>query len=85
MPSNNFPIFLLAAAFLSLTAGAATKKPKVVEPSPLERYIQDAMRHTAAPANQPTAGSLWTPTSRFTDLATDVRAAHVDDLSLIHI
>jgi flagellar L-ring protein FlgH len=81
MQSSNLPILLLVAGCLSWNAPAASnKKPKVAEPSPLDRYIKDATLHTASPANQPTAGSLWTPTSRLTDLATDVRAAHVDDL-----
>lgn len=81
MQSYNFRILLLVAGCLSLTASAtAAKKPKVVEPSPLDRYIQEATQHTAVPANQPASGSLWSPSSRLTDLATDLRAAHVDDL-----
>jgi flagellar L-ring protein precursor FlgH len=81
MQSHSVGIHLLAAGCLVLTASAATpKKTKVVEPSPLDRYIQEATQRTVAPANQVSSGSLWSPTSRLTDLATDVRAAHVDDL-----
>ena len=81
MQSYNFRSLLLVAGCLGLTASAvAAKKPKVVEPSPLDRYIQEATQHPAAPANQASSGSLWSPASRLTDLATDVRAAHVDDL-----
>jgi flagellar L-ring protein precursor FlgH len=81
MQSYNFRILLLVAGCLGLTASAvAAKKPKVVVPSPLDRYIQEATQHTAAPANQLTPGSLWSASSRLTDLAIDLRAAHVDDL-----
>ena len=81
MQSHISRIVLLFAGCLVLTASAATpKKPKVVEPSPLDRYIQEATQRTAAPVNQVSSGSLWSPASRLTDLATDLRAAHVDDL-----
>jgi flagellar L-ring protein precursor FlgH len=83
MQSYNFRVLylLLVAGCLSLTArAAAPKKPKVGEPSALDRYIHEATQHPAAPADQASAGSLWSPASRLTDLATDVRAAHVDDL-----
>jgi flagellar L-ring protein FlgH len=81
MQSYNSRILLLVAGSLGLAlSAAAAKKTKVVEPSPLDRYIQEATRHPAAPANQPSAGSLWSQSSRLTELATDVRAAHVDDL-----
>jgi flagellar L-ring protein precursor FlgH len=73
-----------ALAVLAIPACAA-KMPKVAqktaELSPLDRYIQDAMRN--APASDGpvlAAGSTWTPASRLLDLASDVRARLVDDM-----
>jgi flagellar L-ring protein FlgH len=68
------------AALLLANAQAAKKKPP--ELSPLDRYISESMgrdRTAAAAAN----GSLWSSASRLTDLASDVRAAQVDDLITI--
>ena len=51
------------------------------EPTPLDRYIQDAMRNSngsGEPVSSP--GSIWTPASRLTDLGRDLRAAQVDDM-----
>jgi len=59
----------------------AAKKDKPPELSPLDRYIQEALRNSpgsAAPVGSP--GSLWTTTARLTDLSSDVRAARIDDL-----
>lgn len=68
---------------LALTAGlpalSARKQPKPPEPSPLDRYIAEASAR-ADTAVAPSPGSTWSPVSRFADLATDVRAAQVDDL-----
>lgn len=76
---------LVAHLFISLPCFAGTsdkkKTQKPPEPSPLDRYIQEAMRN--APANAgpvSSAGSAWTPASRLLDLGSDVRARHVDDL-----
>ena len=81
MHLSNLLVGLLAAGCLTLTASAAgAKKPKTTEPSPLDRYIQEATQHPAVVPNQTSSGSLWTPASRLTELGTDVRAAHVDDL-----
>lgn len=68
------PFFLLAPAL----AGAKAKKQKAPEPSPLDRYIHDALSRPAH--TQASPGSLWSPGSRLTDLAADVRASQVDDL-----
>jgi len=69
----------LALSLLS-TISVDGKSKKVAEPSPLDRYIQEAMaagKTSGTPANP---GSLWSPASRFTTLGSDVRAAQVDDL-----
>ena len=56
-------------------------KDKAAEPTPLDRYIEDALRNSkgsAEPISSP--GSIWTPASRLTDLGRDLRAAQVDDM-----
>lgn len=74
----------LCALFLITCAQAATKKQaKVVEPSPLDKYIQEAMSHDAPIPVQASVGSLWTPSSRITDLGSDLRAIQVNDLVTI--
>ncbi len=71
----------IAVAFaLPLHGEKKTKKP--TEPSPLDQYLQEALKEPPAPA-RPAPGSLWSPSSRLTDLGSDVRAAQVDDLVTI--
>ncbi|MFB3826432.1 MAG: flagellar basal body L-ring protein FlgH [Bryobacteraceae bacterium] len=52
------------------------------EPAPLDLYVAEAEARTAAAAAA-TPGSLWTPASRFADLAGDLCASQVDDLVTI--
>lgn len=73
------PVLLLAAAGC---LPAKEKKPKIVPPSPLEQYLNEAMGRQPA-SSQASIGSLWSPASRITDLASDVRASQVDDLVTI--
>lgn len=74
---------ILAAVLIATAGYAADKKPKKApEPSALDKYLQEALKQSAAPV-QPSAGSLWSPSSRLTDVASDVRAAQVDDLVTI--
>src|ERR1035438_7045675 len=81
MQSYQIRVLLFTAGCLGLTLSSdVCSSDLVVEPSPLDRYIKEATQHPTAPANQPSAGSLWSQSSRLTELATDVRAAHVDDL-----
>ena len=72
---------LIAALALVIPAAAADKKKKS-EPSALDRYLQEALKQPVAPV-QPSAGSLWSPASRLTEVGADVRAAQVDDLVTI--
>jgi flagellar L-ring protein precursor FlgH len=75
---------LTLSAFLVIPgAGAASRTKKVVEPSALDQYIQEALSHEAPVAVQASAGSLWTPASRITDLGSDLRAIQVNDLVTI--
>lgn len=67
---------------LALPALSAKKNKKPAEPSPLDLYLQEALKEPQAPV-KPSPGSLWSPASRLTDLGSDVRAAQVDDLVTI--
>jgi flagellar L-ring protein FlgH len=71
------PLFVMAEGIPKLK----TKKP--VEPSALDKYIQESLKNSTARPVEPSAGSLWTPASRLTDLGSDVRAVQVDDLVTI--
>lgn len=74
-------IFLLVP---SSYAGMDLKtKKKPVEPSALDKYIQESMSNAAPAPVEASAGSLWTPASRITDLGSDLRATHVNDLVTI--
>jgi flagellar L-ring protein precursor FlgH len=80
MHSNTKRLYLIVAAFLLFApADAAEKKKKQPEPSALDRYLQDALKQAPTPA-QPSPGSLWSPSSRLTDVGSDVRAVQVDDM-----
>jgi flagellar L-ring protein precursor FlgH len=76
--------YIVAAVLtVSLTASqAAVKRKKPPEPSALDKYLQEALRQQGPPP-QPSPGSLWSPSSRLTDVGSDVRAVHVDDLVTI--
>jgi len=75
--------FLLAAVLSGTGLAADKNKKKPVEPSPLDRYIQEALSHGAPADTQASAGSLWSPASRLTELGSDVRAIQVNDLVTI--
>ena len=62
-------------------AGASSKNPKSAETS-LDRYIEDAMRRGGGPTPA-SPSSLWSPSSRLTDMAADLRARSVDDVVTI--
>jgi len=78
-------IAVFAAVILALPCAAADtskKKKKEAEPSALDKYLQEALKQPGAPT-QPAPGSLWSPSTRFGELGSDVRAAQVDDLVTI--
>jgi flagellar L-ring protein precursor FlgH len=67
------------------TAFAAPKTPKkdqAKQTSALDKYIQEASQPATANA-VPANGSLWSPSARFSDLASDLRARRVDDIVTI--
>lgn len=70
-----------------LAVASAGPVPKnSAELSPLDRYIQEAIRQPSAARNGGASpGSLWSPVSSLSDLAGDLRAAHVDDMITIVI
>jgi len=83
MHSTNY--ILAAVLTVSLAASPAAAKIKIKkppEPSALDKYLQEALRQQGPPV-QPSPGSLWSPSARLTDVGSDVRAVHVDDLVTI--
>ena len=77
----------LVAVFLALDATAAPipalkKKAKVPEPSLLDQYIRSASL-AIEKEGEVSPGSIWSPTSRLTDLGRDLRASQVDDVVTI--
>ncbi|MGH9658974.1 MAG: flagellar basal body L-ring protein FlgH [Bryobacteraceae bacterium] len=72
---------LTIALLVPLALVAKSKKP---EPSPLDRYIEEAVSQPAVVRAGPlTAGSLWNPAAPLGDLARDLRASQPDDLVTI--
>jgi flagellar L-ring protein precursor FlgH len=69
-------ILLLAR---SVVPAASKKNTKPPEPTPLERYVEQATAAARA-ANDATPGSLWSSGALYIDLARDVRASRVDDM-----
>ena len=69
-------------SFAGAPANSKSKKDqKPKEQSPLDKYIQDAMRNAPANSGPVSApGSAWNPSSRLLDLGSDVRARLVDDM-----
>ncbi len=77
---------IFVSLILCVALGIGTAKEKKVKPAeitPLDQYVRDAMGRQNAPAAQTPSGSLWTPTSRFMNVAADIRASQVDDLVTI--
>lgn len=56
------------------------KKQKEKPPSALDKYIKEASVPQASNGQVPVNGSLWSPAARFSDLSSDLRARHVDDV-----
>jgi len=84
MPSRRNVIFTGVCLLLSFSVlRAADKKTKVPQPSALDQYIKEALSHEDLTPAQPSAGSLWAASSRLTDLGSDNRAVHVNDLVTI--
>jgi len=81
-------LFMMAALLANSAEVAAetkqaakTKKP--AEPSALDKYIQESLKNATLTPVAPSAGSLWTPESRLTDVGADLRAVQINDLVTI--
>jgi len=80
-----FRKILTLAACLGLACYAGNsdkKKPKPPEPSPLDRYIVEAMRAGAIPPDN-APGSLFSAAAPMLNLTSELRASHVDDVVTI--
>ena len=76
--------FALLFVMVSLAAFPAGRNPKKESnPTPLDRYVEEAMTRGPAVSGPATSGSIWSPAARFGDLANDIRAARVDDIVTI--
>ena len=78
--------YLALILLFTLGADAAvwSKKPKKsTEPSPLDQYVEQAMRSAAAQPVQSSPGSIWSPDAAFLDLTRELRASRVDDMITI--
>ncbi|HWB87396.1 MAG TPA: flagellar basal body L-ring protein FlgH [Bryobacteraceae bacterium] len=73
---------LLCAVLLIGVAFGAKKKEKADAVTPLDQYITEAQGR-AAEQGQASPGSIWSPASRLTDTARDLRASQVDDIVTI--
>jgi len=76
---NRVQNFLLIGLSIYGLALAKDKK-KITEPSPLDRYVNDAYKNNDSPESAHSAGSIWSATARFANLGTDLKAYRVDDL-----
>jgi flagellar L-ring protein precursor FlgH len=77
------PVTLLTAGVMVTPAAAQKKVKKAPEPSALDNYIHEALKNATVTPEEPSAGSLWSPSSRLTDLGSDLRAFQVNDLVTI--
>jgi flagellar L-ring protein precursor FlgH len=80
-------IAIAAILFCAAAAGADTppkdKQAKPKEPSALDKYIEQASLPGVQNGPAVDAGSLWTPSARFSDLAADQRSRRIDDIVTI--
>ena len=77
-------IFALFLCVISLNAAPKISKllKKDDKPSALDQFIQEAHRRAAA-ATPESPGSLWSSPAYLSDIATDLRARHIDDIVTI--
>jgi flagellar L-ring protein precursor FlgH len=77
-------IGFIVLVFVCLRPGwAAEKKPKVVPPSPLEQFLEQARKAQPQPVS--TTGSLFSPNSSSLFLFHDVKARTTNDIVTIQI
>jgi flagellar L-ring protein precursor FlgH len=71
---------LLLSASMPGAAPDPKKKPKVAEPSMLDKYLANALADRDQEAVGVLPGALWSPAARLNDLARDLRASQVNDV-----
>jgi flagellar L-ring protein FlgH len=74
---------LLIVLSVYVTTAASKKDKDAASLTPLDRYIQEMAARPQSPADTASPGSLWSPTSRLTELTRDVRASQLDDIVTI--
>jgi flagellar L-ring protein precursor FlgH len=74
---------LILAVWAAGAPASTPKKKKAPQPTPLEQYINEATRPPSGPTPESSSGSLWNPSSQYTDLARDLKASQVNDLVTI--
>jgi flagellar L-ring protein precursor FlgH len=82
MKSATIAILLFCAA-AAHAAAPKDKKQQPKQPSALDKYIEQASLPETPSGPAVDAGSLWTPSARFSDLAADQRSRRVDDIVTI--
>ena len=78
--SRILQVLLVFVVFQAKIAHGGAKNKKPPTPTALDSYIQEALSHEPEAPIRPTAGSLWSPASRLTELSSDLRALQVNDL-----
>ena len=76
-------IIAIVMVILCAAASAKDKKQKAPEPSPLDKYINDAYKDYNAPEAANPPGSIWSTNALFSNLGMDLKASRVDDLVTI--
>ena len=76
-------ILLLILSMETVSAASHKMFSKTVEPTPLDRYILEVTRGTAAQDVAPAPGSLFSSSARLSDLTADLRAVRLNDLVTI--
>jgi flagellar L-ring protein precursor FlgH len=71
---------LLLAVLPDPAVAALRRKKKMPEPSPLDRYVAEAVVPPSGQTAVATSGSLWTPGALLGDVARDLKASQVNDL-----
>jgi hypothetical protein len=72
---------LFLCAVLATAADPKKKKAQTPpEPSPLDRYISDAIKDGSSPQAAHPPGSTWSQNALLSNLGLDLRASRVNDL-----
>lgn len=75
--------FAAVLPLLMCCALSAKKTVKEPQPSPLDRYAEEAAKQAQGQAAAATPGSIWTPAALLADMGRDLKASQVNDLVTI--